>query len=256
MSRNKFYVVLLVVCFGIWGCSNGNEPVENTLDEWYIGSVPGYSGTLIVDFKSKPGEVGVFMYKSDDTGPGKSDDTGPGKMYCLVEYTGYTVKGNSITLESVALPTNMDIRYTSDSDTLRITVVISGNTVDTPVTIVAPATKENYFEKILLDTDEYYSLPNSTNLTWRASTLIDEDGRKLLINWSPSEPEKISGVATHFEVNGTGIVFGPVLLPWGYRESNETGLFIILPESLFSSFPENEDLPQITEEIWLERQRY
>ena len=157
MSRNKFYVVLLVVCFGIWGCSNGNEPVENTLDEWYIGAVPGSTGTIIVDFKSKPGEVGVFVYESDDTGPGK--------MYRLVEYMGYTVKGNSITLESVALPTNMDIRYTSDSDTLRITVVISGDTVDTPVTIVAPATKENYFKKILLDTDVYYSLSDSTNLT-------------------------------------------------------------------------------------------
>ena len=106
MSRNKFYVVLLVVCFGIWGCSNGNEPVENTLDEWYIGAVPGSTGTIIVDFKSKPGEVGVFVYESDDTGPGK--------MYRLVEYMGYTVKGNSITLESVTLPTNMDIRYTSD----------------------------------------------------------------------------------------------------------------------------------------------
>lgn len=243
MSRNKFYVVLLAVCFGIWGCSNGNEPVENTLDEWYIGSVPGYSGTLIVDFKSKPGEVGVFMYKSDDTEPGK--------MYRWVEYTGYTVKGNSITLESVALPTNMDIRYTSDSDTLRITVVISGDAVDTPVTIEAPATKENYFEKILLDTDVYYSLSDSTNLTWDAR--IEED--RFFVHWWPSEPEKISGVADHFEVNGTGIVFGPVLLPWGYRESsNETGLSIILPESLFSSFPENEDLPQITEEIWLERQ--
>lgn len=249
MSRNKFYVVLLVVCFGIWGCSNGNEPVQNvnTLDEWYIGAVPGSTGTIIVDFKSKPGEVGVFVYTESGTEPGK--------MYRLVEYMGYTVKDDSIVLEGVELPYNTDIRYTTDSDTLHVTVVISG-TVDTPVTIVAPATKENYFEKILLDTDEYYSLPNSTNLTWRASTLIDEEGRKLLINWSPSEPEKISGVATHFEVNGTGIVFGSVLLPWGYRESSETGLFIILPESLFSSFPENEDLPQITEEIWLERHRY
>ena len=143
MSRNKFFILMfLMVCFGIWGCSNGNEPVENTLDEWYIGSVPGYSGTLIVDFKSKPGEVGV----------------------------------NSITLESVTLPTNMDIRYTSDSDTLRITVVISGDTVDTPVTIVAPATKENYFEKILLDTDEYYSRSDSTNLTWDARIRIKEEG--------------------------------------------------------------------------------
>lgn len=251
MSRNKFYVVLLVVCFGIWGCSNGNEPVENTLDEWYIGSVPGYSGTLIVDFKSKPGEVGVFMYKSDDTGPGK--------MYCLVEYTGYTVKGNSITLESVALPTNMDIRYTSDSDTLRITVVISGDTVDTPVTIVAPATKENYFEKILLDTDVYYSLSDSTNLTWYAYAQIrkEEEGEFFSVGWGTSEPGRVIEVGRHFEVNGTGIVWRDVLLPWGYRESNETGLFIILPESLFSSFPENEDLPQITEEIWLERrQRY
>lgn len=249
MSRNKFYVVLLVVCFGIWGCSNGNEPVENTLDEWYIGSVPGYSGTLIVDFKSKPGEVGVFMYKSDDTGHGK--------MYRWGEYTGYTVKGNSITLESVALPTNMDIRYTSDSDTLRITVVISGDTVDTPVTIVAPATKENYFEKILLDTDVYYSPSDSTNLTWDARIRIEEEGEFFSVGWRPSEPEKVSGVSCHFEVNGTGIVWWDVLLPWGYRESsNETGLFIILPESLFSSFPENEDLPQITEEIWLERQRY
>lgn len=246
MSRNKFYVVLLVVCFGIWGCSNGNEPVENTLDEWYIGSVPGYSGTLIVDFKSKPGEVGVFMYKSDDTGPGK--------MNRLGEYTGYTVKGNSITLESVALPTNMDIRYTSNSDTLRITVVISGDTVDTPVTIVAPATKENYFEKILLDTDEYYSRSDSTNLTWNAQIRKEEEGEFFSVDWWPSEPEKVSGVGCHFEVNGTGIVWWDVLLPWGYRESSETGLFIILPESLFSSFPENEDLPQITEEIWLERQ--
>lgn len=247
MSRNKFYVVLLVVCFGIWGCSNGNEPVENTLDEWYIGSVPGYSGTLILDFKSKPGEVGVFMYESDDTGPGK--------MYRLGEYTGYTVKGNSITLESVTLPTNMDIRYTSDSDTLRITGVISG-TVDTPATIVAPATKENYFEKILLDTDEYYSRSDSTNLTWDAQIRKEEEGEFFLVGWWSSETA--SGVGCHFEVNGTGIVWcDSVLLPWGYRESsNETGLFIILPESLFSSFPENEDLPQITEEIWLERQRY
>ncbi len=249
MSRNKFYVVLLVVCFGIWGCSNGNEPFENTLDEWYIGSVPGYSGTLIVDFKSKPGEVGVFMYKSDETGHGK--------MYRWVEYTGYTVKGNSITLESVALPTNMDIRYTSDSDTLRITVVISGDTVDTPVTIVAPATKENYFEKILLDTDVYYSLSDSTNLTWwYAQIRKEEEGEFFSVGWGPSELGKVIEVGCHFEVNGTGIVWRDVLLPWGYRESNETGLFIILPESLFSSFPENEDLPQITEEIWLKRQRY
>lgn len=248
MSRNKFYVVLLVVCFGIWGCSNGNEPVENTLDEWYIGAVPGSTGTIIVDFKSKPGEVGVFVYESDDTGPGK--------MYRLVEYMGYTVKGNSITLESVALPTNMDIRYTSDSDTLRITVVISGDTVDTPVTIVAPATKENYFKKILLDTDVYYSLSDSTNLTWYAQIRKEEEGEFFFVGWGPSELGKVSGVGRHFEVNGTGIVWRDVLLPWGYRESNETGLFIILPESLFSSFPENEDYPQITEEIWLERQRY
>lgn len=254
MSRNKFYVVLLTVCFGIWGCSNGNEPVQNvnTLDEWYIGAVPGYSGTLIVDFKSKPGEVGVFMYKSDDTEPGK--------MYRWVEYTGYTVKGNSITLEGVELPYNTDIRYTTDSDTLRITVVISGGTVDTPVTIEAPATKENYFEKILLYTDVYYSRSDSTNLTWDAQIRKEEEGEFFLVGWWPSEPEKVSGggVCCHFEVNGTGIVWcDSVLLPWGYRESsNETGLFIILPESLFSSFPENEDLPQITEEIWLERQRY
>lgn len=248
MSRNKFFILMfLMVCFGIWGCSNGNEPVENTLDEWYIGSVPGYSGTLIVDFKSKPGEVGVFVYESDDTGPGK--------MYRWVEYTGYTVKGNSITLESVTLPTNMDIRYTSDSDTLRITVVISGDTVDTPVTIVAPATKENYFEKILLDTDEYYSRSDSTNLTWDARIRIKEEGEFFSVGWWSSETA--SGLAAHFEVNGTGIVWwDSVLLPWGYRESNETGLFIILPESLFSSFPENEDYPQITEKIWLERQRY
>ena len=248
MSRNKFYVVLLVVCFGIWGCSNGNEPVENTLDEWYIGAVPGSTGTIIVDFKSKPGEVGVFMYTESGTERGK--------MYRWVEYTGYTVKGNSITLESVALPTNMDIRYTSDSDTLRITVVISGGTVDTPVTIVAPATKENYFEKILLDTDVYCSLSDSTNLTWYAQIRKEEEGEFFSVGWWPSEPEKVSGgVGCHFEVNGTGIVWcDSVLLPWGYRESNETGLFIILPESLFSSFPENEDYPQITEKIWLERQ--
>ena len=177
-------------------------------------------------------------------------------MYRLGEYTGYTVKGNSITLESVTLPTNMDIRYTSDSDTLRITGVISG-TVDTPATIVAPATKENYFEKILLDTDEYYSRSDSTNLTWDAQIRKEEEGEFFSVGWGTSEPEKVIEVGCHFEVNGTGIVWRDVLLPWGYRESsNETGLFIILPESLFSSFPENEDLPQITEEIWLERQRY
>ena len=251
MSRNKFFILMfLMVCFGIWGCSNGNEPVQNvnTLDEWYIGSIPGSTGTIIVDFKSKPGEVGVFAYTESGTEPGN--------MYRLVEYMGYTVKDDSIVLEGVELPHNMDIRYTSDSDTLRITVVISG-TVDTPVTIEAHATKENYFEKILLDTDEYYSLPNSTNLTWDARIRIEEEGRKLLISWRSSEPEKIIGVVNHFEVNGTGIVFGSVLLPWGYRESsNETGLFIILPESLFSDFPENEDFPQITDEIWLKRQRY
>lgn len=250
MSRNKFFILMfLMVCFGIWGCSNGNEPVQNvnTLDEWYIGSIPGSTGTIIVDFKSKPGEVGVFAYTESGTEPGN--------MYRLVEYMGYTVKDDSIVLEGVELPYNMNIRYTTDSDTLHVTVVISG-TVDTPVTIEAPATKENYFEKILLDTDEYSSLPNSTNLTWRVSTRIDEKGRCLSIDWWPSE--QVGGVSIHpFEVNGTGIVFGPVLLPWGYRESsNEIGLFIILPESLFSDFPENEDFPQITEEIWLERQRY